>query len=32
VRVFGQSLALDPTVNALGLVTSNGLDVLVNPP
>ncbi len=31
VRVFGQSLALDPTVNALGLVTSNGLDVLVNP-
>ena len=31
VRVLGQSLALDPSINALGLVTSNGLDLLVNP-
>ncbi|MEY3162225.1 MAG: hypothetical protein RIT25_2216, partial [Planctomycetota bacterium] len=31
VRVFAQSLALEPTVNPLGVVTSNGLDLLLNP-
>lgn len=31
VRVFAQSLALDPPVNPLGVVTSNGLDLLLNP-
>lgn len=31
VRVFGQSIAVDPTINALGAITSNGLDLLVNP-
>jgi len=31
VRVFAQSLALTPSVNPLGVVTSNGLDLLLNP-
>lgn len=31
VRVFGQSIAVDPTINALGAITSNGIDLLLNP-
>ena len=31
VRVFAQSIAVDPTINALGAITSNGLDLLLNP-
>ncbi len=31
VRVFGQSIAVDPTINALGAITSNGIELLVNP-
>lgn len=31
VRFFAQSLALDPSINALGAITSNGLDLLMNP-
>jgi hypothetical protein len=29
VRVYGQSLALVPGINALGAITSNGLDLVV---
>lgn len=31
LHVYGQSLALTPSLNPLGLITSNGLDLLLNP-
>lgn len=31
VRVLGQSLALAPTINLLGVVTSNGRSLMINP-